>query len=139
MKFEDVVYEYQEVKRKTPSTIYGTLAAEYFLRHQEDIIAFRPPKKGERHVHWFDGKAKEATVDFWVDNPRYILRSPVKLLREYVVKVWDEPPKAGEWYMDNQDYRTNHFCVCYRNPQSPTTEDGYFRGDKRVTVEEVTK
>lgn len=42
-------------------------------------------------------------------------------------------------YIDNADYRENHVCVCHRSPDSPTGEDGYFRGDKRVTVEEVTK
>lgn len=147
-KFEYVYTETVE-KRVTPEDIYGAEVVSAMIdKYKDEIVDFRPLRMGDffvpREFKFTQATRAEVMGEYVLrfagkDSPRFILRPQVKLLREYVVKVWDEPPKAGERYMDNEDYRLNHFCVCDRSPQSPTKEDGYFIGDKRVTVEEVTK
>lgn len=142
-KFEYVYTETVE-HRITPEQVYGDTTAKAIREKLGGrLVEFRPPVEGEEFVPITSQVSIDRCIGAYVtllkNTPRFILRPEPKLLREYVVKVWDEPPKAGERYMDNEDYRLNHFCVCDRSPQSPTKEDGYFIGDKRVTVEEVTK
>lgn len=96
MEFRDLFYEYQEVKKKTPGVVYGAYAEEYFNLHKDNIIEFRPPKKGERSVSWLDGNVIVVEEDFAIGNPRYIIRPVPKIIGRYVVDVYDCPPKAGE-------------------------------------------
>lgn len=97
MELKDFAYEYLVSVKKLPVQHYGSDTESYYNKWKDEIIGFRPPKKGERVISWLSGKDEIASCDFEEGNCRFILRPNPKVLRRYTVTVYDAEPKFDSY------------------------------------------
>lgn len=106
MERRNFVYKVQTVVEKTPEMEYGSILSRVWEKFGERIIDFRPPKKDDIWVDIFNLEISPADAAYaeaeyekiMVEFPRFILRPTPKVLGEYKVTVYNEPPKRGEYY-----------------------------------------
>lgn len=134
MELKDLVYEYSV--RKTPVQHYGSDMEFYYKKWKDEIIGFRPPKKGERVVSWLSGREEIASEDYEEGNCRFILRPKPKVLRRYTVTVYDEEPRFDSYvthWPPNVGYFAN--ALWKKDGYATTYDTGYRRCE--VKEEEV--